>query len=88
MNEAFTEDWDAVCTHSENITNALLALYRPQVLHRAQELLNEGKRRPLELLKVWRVKKLEPTHDLPLEVKDMNTPSEYENAKLHYKPKT
>jgi hypothetical protein len=42
----------------------------------------------LELLKGWRVKKLEPTHDLPLEVKDMNTPSEYENAKLHFKPKT
>ena len=88
LNEAFTEDWDAVCTHSENITNALLALYRPQVLHRAQELLNEGKRRPLELLKGWRVKKLEPTHDLPLEVKDMNTPSEYENAKLQFEPKT
>ena len=85
LNDSLTEEWDVVCTHAENITNALLAIYRPQVLEKAPELLLEGKRRPLELLSGWRIKKLCPEHDLPLEIKDMNTPSEYEKAQLHFK---
>jgi len=84
LNNALTEEYDVVCTETGNITNALLAIYRPQVLKIAPKILLEGKRRPVDLLKGWRVKKLPPMHDFQIEVKDMNTPLEYEKAKLQF----
>jgi molybdenum cofactor guanylyltransferase len=84
LNNALTEEWDAVCTHADNITNALLAIYRPQVLKIAPKILLEGKRRPVDLLEGWRVKKLPPMNVFPIEVKDMNTPLEYEKVKLQF----
>ena len=84
LNDSLTEEWDVVCTQADNITNALLAIYRPKVLKIAPKILLEGKRRPVDLLEGWRVKKLPPMNDFPIEVKDMNTPLEYEKAKLQF----
>ena len=81
LEASLTNEWDAVCTLSEGITNPLLAIYRLPVLLRAPELLQAGQRRPIALWEGWRIWHLPVTSESQLDVRDMNTPDDYAQAR-------
>jgi len=82
MKEAFTEEVDVVHAVDDGITNPLLALYRKKVLVRAKELLDDNQRRPIRLWDGFRLVGMSPPPDDPMVCKDINTPEEFQQAKL------
>ena len=82
---ALTKGIDVVCTKNQNYENPLLAIYKKKVLLGARKLLKNNIRRPIELWKGWKVKKLSTNPRNNMFVLGMNTPLEYNKIKKIYK---
>ena len=84
MQDCLQEKTDIVCSVNGKIVNPLIALYRRRVLERADQLIKQGNRRPIDLWQGFRVEHLVPTKEERYIITEVNTPEEYQAAIDHF----